>query len=69
MPMMTPVIGSDVICYNCGGRGHQSRDCLDMSPKCFAYRSFGHKLFNCSVKSEPKPTSGDGQPEEASYVY
>ncbi|XP_008189302.1 CCHC-type zinc finger protein CG3800-like [Acyrthosiphon pisum] len=50
----TPAAASEVRCYNCGGRGHQSRECPDAEkgPKCFACRAYGHMSSSCPVKSE-----------------
>lgn len=44
-------------CFNCGDRGHQSRECpdVDKGPKCFSCRAFGHKSFECPGKSDAVP--------------
>lgn len=44
-------------CFNCGDRGHQSRECPDVNkgPKCFSCRAFGHKSFECPSKSDAVP--------------
>lgn len=49
-----PAAASEVRCYNCGDREHQSRECPDAEkvPKCFACRAYGHKSSSCPVKSE-----------------
>jgi len=41
-------------CFNCGDRGHQSRECPDVNkvPKCFSCRAFGHKSIECPGKSD-----------------
>lgn len=43
--------------FNCGDRGHQSRECPDVNkgPKCFSCRAFGHKSFECPGKSDAVP--------------
>jgi len=44
-------------CFNCGDRGHQSRECPDVNKglKCFSCRAFGHKSFECPAKSDAVP--------------
>lgn len=49
----TPAAAIIVRCFNCGDKGHQSRDCPDAGkgPTCFTCRSFGLKAHECPVKS------------------
>lgn len=37
-------------CFNCGGKGHMSRDCSkkNLGKRCFKCREFGHIAANCS---------------------
>ena len=39
-------------CYNCGGRGHESKNCpfKDKSRRCFNCNQFGHESKNCTTK-------------------
>jgi len=65
-----PATVPEVRCYNCGMRGHQSRDCPDASrgPKCFQCRSYGHKAFDCPTRREGQRNERR-QPADSANAY
>ncbi|XP_011860175.1 PREDICTED: uncharacterized protein LOC105557527 [Vollenhovia emeryi] len=50
---------SDVRCYNCGAKGHISKDCGNKSlgKRCFKCQAFGHTAAECEKKGETKESA------------
>nr|XP_023023532.1 uncharacterized protein LOC111511732 [Leptinotarsa decemlineata] len=57
--------GRDNTCFNCGGKGHKSRECpeKDKGVKCFRCNNFGHLSTRC-----PKKSSATAQPSNVNVV-
>lgn len=51
---------SEVICYNCGKRGHMSSECF-AKQKCYNCQGFGHIASDCKESKGYKPSRGRGQ--------
>ncbi|XP_075164706.1 uncharacterized protein LOC142237219 [Haematobia irritans] len=45
---------SDTLCFNCGGKGHLSKDCKNASKgtKCFSCNKYGHISKDCPSKQD-----------------
>ncbi|XP_046865867.1 uncharacterized protein LOC124459976 [Drosophila willistoni] len=50
--MMKTYNKDDVVCYNCGDKGHYSKDCDDKGKgrKCYKCNEFGHIAKNCNKR-------------------
>ncbi|XP_011876213.1 PREDICTED: uncharacterized protein LOC105566648 [Vollenhovia emeryi] len=47
---------ADVRCYNCGAKGHRSKDCKkkELGKKCFKCQKFGHTAIQCDAADASK---------------
>lgn len=54
--MSTKEQDSETRCYNCGAKGHKSRDCKkkELGKKCFKCQKFGHTAIQCDTVQESK---------------